>query len=78
MNQLAAALGRKLERRIVLLDPSARFGYVRVWQPPGMLPVKNLAYAFQWWGFAATLNIIWGGLSAPKPKPPRRWLGEAH
>jgi surfeit locus 1 family protein len=73
MKQLAAALGHPLGGRIVLLDPAAPFGYVRDWQPPGMLPARNLAYAVQWWGFAATLIIVWGVLSAPKSRntPPR-------
>jgi surfeit locus 1 family protein len=66
MKQLARALGSPLAARIVLLDPGASFGYVRDWQPPGMLPARNLAYAVQWWGFALTLIIIWGVLSAPR------------
>ncbi len=68
------AAGKRLEPRIVLLDPTASFGYVRDWQPPGIEPLRNLAYAIQWWGFAATLSIIWAVLSAPKragsAKPP--------
>ena len=73
MNQLAAVLGHRLAGRIVLLDPRAPYGYVRDWQPPGMSPVRNLAYAVQWWGFAVTLLIIWAVLSAPKPRtPPHR------
>jgi cytochrome oxidase assembly protein ShyY1 len=31
-----------------------------------MSPLRNIAYAVQWWGFAATLVIIWAVLSAPK------------
>jgi surfeit locus 1 family protein len=68
MTQLAHALGTALAKRIVLLDPTSTFGYVRDWQPPGMSPVRNLAYAVQWWGFAVTLVIIWGVLSAPKSR----------
>ncbi len=76
MNQLARALGRPLAGRIVLLDPAAPFGYVRDWQPPGLSPARHLAYAIQWWGFAATLIIIWAVLSAPKV--PKTAPGEAH
>jgi surfeit locus 1 family protein len=75
MPQLAAVLGHALPDRIVLLDPTARFGYVRDWQPPGLPPARHLAYAIQWWGFALTLIIIWAVLSAPKtpkPSPARR------
>ncbi len=66
IHQLARALDHSLASRIVLLDPTAPFGYVRDWQPPGMPPVRNLAYAIQWWGFAATLIVIWAVLSAPR------------
>lgn len=69
MQQLSAAFGRPLERRILLLDAGEPFGYVRRWKPPGIEPVQNLAYALQWWGFAATLFIIWLVLSARRPKP---------
>jgi surfeit locus 1 family protein len=76
MNQLAAAFGHPLAGRILLLDPQAPFGYVRDWQPPGMSPLRNLAYAVQWWGFALTLIVIWAVLSAPRTKKPA--ASEAH
>jgi len=76
MGQLATALGHALPARIVLLDPSAPFGYVRDWQPPGLSPARHLSYAVQWWGFAVTLIIIWAVLSAPKI--PRAAPREAH
>lgn len=75
MGQLASALGMRLEPRILLLDPTAAFGYLRDWQPPGISPVRNLAYGIQWWAFAATLIVIWAVLSAPRPPKPA--LGEA-
>jgi surfeit locus 1 family protein len=59
MSELAAALGRELERRIVLLDPRAADGYVRDWQPPGLAPARHWAYAIQWWLFAAGLVVLW-------------------
>ena len=69
MRQLEAVLGRKLERRILLLDPKMPLGYVRDWTPPGMAPVRNLAYAIQWWMFAATAFVIWAVLSARRASP---------
>jgi cytochrome oxidase assembly protein ShyY1 len=66
MDQLSAAYGHTLESRIVLLDPDASFGYVRDWQPPGLPPIRHFSYAVQWWGFAATIIVIWLVLSAPK------------
>jgi surfeit locus 1 family protein len=59
MSELNAALGRVLEERIVLLDPSAPDGYVRDWRPPGLPPARHWAYAIQWWLFALSLVVIW-------------------
>lgn len=69
MPQLEAVLGHRLEPRILLLDPKMPFGYVREWTPPGMAPVRNLAYAIQWWAFAATVVVIWIVLSARRTTP---------
>jgi surfeit locus 1 family protein len=57
--QLATALGTPIAARIVLLDASAPFGYVRDWQPPGMPPLRHFSYAIQWWCFAAMALIAW-------------------
>ena len=61
--ELSAALGAPLAARIVLLDPQARFGYVRDWQPPGMAPLRHLAYAIQWWSFAVLALVVWAIMS---------------
>jgi surfeit locus 1 family protein len=61
--ELSAALGAPLAARIVLLDPQAPFGYVRDWQPPGMAPLRHLAYAIQWWSFATLAVIAWAVIS---------------
>jgi surfeit locus 1 family protein len=60
--ELAQALGVPLEMRILLLDAQAPFGLVRDWQPPGMSPLRHLAYAIQWWCFAALALIVWAVL----------------
>lgn len=57
--ELSAALGRKIEPRIVLLDANAPHGYVRDWHPPGLSPTRHWSYAFQWWSFAAAIIVIW-------------------
>jgi surfeit locus 1 family protein len=62
--ELAAALGRPLPARILLLDPQAPLGYVRDWHPPGLLPLRYLAYAIQWWCFAALAVGTWALMSA--------------
>jgi len=69
MPQLAAVLGRRLEPRILLLDPGAPDGYLREWQPPGLPPLRHWSYALQWWAFAVAAVVIWFVLSwrkAPK------------
>jgi surfeit locus 1 family protein len=63
MSQLAAALGAPLSPRILLLDPTAPFGYVRDWQPPGLTPLRHFAYAIQWWAFALLALSLWALLS---------------
>ena len=67
---LSAALGRKIEARILLLDPDAPDGYVRDWQPPGLSPLRHWSYAFQWWSFAAAALILWLVLSLRKEPEP--------
>jgi surfeit locus 1 family protein len=60
MNELSTALGgRRVEPRIVLLDPQEANGYVREWRPPGMQPVRHWSYAIQWWCFAAATIVFW-------------------
>src|SRR5881227_3857435 len=61
--ELSAALGAPLAARIVLLDPQAPFGYLRDWQPRRMAPLRHLAYALQWWSFAALALIVWAIMS---------------
>jgi surfeit locus 1 family protein len=66
---LATALQQKLEPWTVLLDPRSGDGYVRDWQPPGLSPLRHWSYAIQWWGFAVTLLILWGIMSARRQEP---------
>jgi surfeit locus 1 family protein len=65
-DELASALGSKLERRILLLDAQVASGYVREWSPPGMPPSRHFSYAIQWWGFAAVLLVLYFGLNFRK------------
>ena len=67
--ELGAALGEKVEPWMLLLDPASPDGYVRDWQPPGLSPLRHWSYAIQWWGFAVTLVIIWGIMSARRQEP---------
>jgi surfeit locus 1 family protein len=67
--ELAAALGHPVEPWMLAQDPGTGAGYVRDWQPPGLPPLRHLSYAIQWWGFAVTLLIIWGIMSARRQQP---------
>ncbi len=44
---------------VVLLDADQPEGYVRQWQPPGLPPMRHLAYAVQWFGLALALGVIY-------------------
>jgi surfeit locus 1 family protein len=67
MEELAAALGRELPPRQVLLDPAAPDGYMRAWAIPGTTADRHLGYAVQWFAFAALAAAIWFVLSIRKP-----------
>jgi surfeit locus 1 family protein len=57
--ELAQALGRHVESRILLLDADAPNGYVRTWQPPGMTADRHWSYGVQWYAFAALALALW-------------------
>ena len=65
-DELAAALGERIEKRILLMDPRLPGGYVREWQPPGLDPSRHFSYAIQWWGFALVLLVLYFGLNFRK------------
>jgi surfeit locus 1 family protein len=50
--QLQQALQADLHAPVLLLDADSGPGYLRDWQPPGIAPERNYAYAVQWWAFA--------------------------
>ncbi len=66
IGEIEAALGRAVEVRQLLLDPSQPAGYVREWRPPGIPPERHLSYAVQWWLFAATVAVLYGVLNLHK------------
>lgn len=67
MDELAAALGRKLAPRQVLLDPGVPDGYVRAWTVAGTSTDRHIGYAVQWFAFAAVAGVLWFVLSFRKP-----------
>lgn len=48
-----------VQSAIIQLDADAPGGYVREWPRPDDGADRNLGYALQWWGFAATSLGIW-------------------
>jgi surfeit locus 1 family protein len=50
---LAAVLGERVHDYQVLLDAGEPDGYLREWHAPGLAPERHLAYAGQWFLFAA-------------------------
>jgi len=57
--QLAQWLGQTIYPFVLLLDPKAPGGFVRDWHPVlRMTPQRHISYAFQWFGLAVTLLII--------------------
>jgi surfeit locus 1 family protein len=50
--ELQQLLGIGLLAPVLLLDADSGPGYLRDWQPPGISPERNYAYAVQWWSFA--------------------------
>jgi len=64
-DELEAALGQKLERRIVLLT-SPDYAYAHDWAPTGLTADRHFSYAIQWWGFALVLLVLYFGLNFRK------------
>lgn len=52
-DELAGGLGEPVLGYQLLLDPDEPDGFVRDWRAPGLAPERHLAYAGQWWLFAA-------------------------
>jgi surfeit locus 1 family protein len=62
--QLQPLLARPLDERIVLLDRAQPEGYERAWEMHfDMPPERHLAYAVQWFAFAAAAVVIYLVLS---------------
>jgi cytochrome oxidase assembly protein ShyY1 len=53
MTELEYRLGRPLQGYQLLLDPEAPHGFDRNWAAPALQPSRHIAYAGQWWLFAA-------------------------
>jgi surfeit locus 1 family protein len=69
--ELAAALARPIEPRQLLLGAGEPGGYLRDWQPAGygFGPARHMAYALQWWGFAALTLFLYLFLNIERRAP---------
>ena len=59
---IEVALGTRIERFQLLLDPAAAEGFVREWDPPRDRSDRNIAYAVQWFGLALLALVISVGM----------------
>lgn len=69
--QLGAALGRPVEARELLLAANEAQGYRRDWPvgANGFGPSRHVAYALQWWGFAALTLFLYVFMNLERRKP---------
>lgn len=69
--ELAAALGRPVEPRQLLLGETEPYGYLRDWRAAGagFGAARHLAYALQWWTFAALTLFLYLFLNIERRKP---------
>jgi surfeit locus 1 family protein len=64
----ALAAGFPVQPFVIELDAhSSAGGFVREWRAPDDRRQTNLAYAFQWWAFAATTVVLWLVLNFRRP-----------
>lgn len=56
--EISADIGRRVDDRVLLLDPDPASGFERVWTPELMPPERHRGYAFQWFSFAAAAIVI--------------------
>lgn len=55
---IAAQLEQPLTDWVLLLEPEARDGFERDWQPGGLPPERHLGYAVQWFAMALALTVL--------------------
>lgn len=68
---VAAATGLAVYPYVLLLDPAAPDGYLRVDAPTlSFGPERHLGYAVQWFGLAAALLILWAVAAFKQPAAP--------
>ena len=62
-----SALGERIARRILLLDPDAPGGYVREWSPPGLATRRGISHMpFSGGVLPLVLLVLYFGLNFRK------------
>ena len=68
LSRYAKAVPFAVQPFVVRLEAGADSGFVRNWPPPGNRITTHLGYAYQWFGFAATLLVIFIVLNLKRVK----------
>jgi surfeit locus 1 family protein len=58
LDEMAAELGEPVLPAVLLLSPTAEYGFLRHWQPNIRGPLTNYSYALQWFAMAAATVAI--------------------
>lgn len=64
--ELSEVLETPVAEYRLLLDETAAEGFARGWSPPGIPPARHYAYAFQWFGLALALIVIFVLVARPR------------
>ena len=62
VGEIAADVGRDLDRKVLLLAPDPASGFVREWRPNVFPPERHRAYAFTWFTLAAVVVGVFVGM----------------
>jgi cytochrome oxidase assembly protein ShyY1 len=59
--EVAVALGRKIQPFVLLMEHDEKHGFLRHWVPSEFGPGKHFGYALQWFAMGAVLSglLIW-------------------
>ena len=64
--ELSKVLETPVAEYRLLLDDAAAEGFAREWSPPGIPPARHYGYAFQWFGLALALIVIFVLVARPR------------
>lgn len=56
--EISEDVGRRIDSRVLLLDPESDSGFARDWTPQILPPERHRGYALQWFAFALAALVI--------------------